>query len=145
MEEESAGLSLLDDEEEAFQEEAGVVDRNYQVQNGENPLVLTLNFTEFWVQVHELPPSLMTETMAKQFGDFLGKFLDYDTSIPIFGLKKYMRIRVCLDVSASLKRKKKIQIGTDMTVYARFKYEKLRITIKGGAKPTECSGEQVAA
>ncbi|KAA3479975.1 reverse transcriptase [Gossypium australe] len=103
MEEELAGLSLLDDEDEAFQEEAAVVDRKYQfclvgrcltdnlgdkrylfqffhevyvqrvisrtpwffnnhllilqrVQNGEDPSVLALNFSEFWVQVHELPP-----------------------------------------------------------------------------------------
>ncbi|KAK5793159.1 hypothetical protein PVK06_034297 [Gossypium arboreum] len=176
MEEELAKLSLLDDEEEAFQEEATVVDQSYQfclvgrcltdsvfhfpslcntiadlwhliggicitnlgdkrylfqlfhdvdvkrvisgtpwffnnhllilqrIQNGENPSILALNFTEFWVQVHELPQSLMTETMAKQFGNFLGNFLDYDTSIPILSLIKYMSIRVCLDVSAPLKR-----------------------------------------
>ncbi|KAH1057122.1 hypothetical protein J1N35_035187 [Gossypium stocksii] len=39
----------------------------------------------------------------------------------------YMQIRVCLDVTASLKRKKKIQIGEASTVYARFKYEKLSL------------------
>ncbi|KAG8492342.1 hypothetical protein CXB51_009675 [Gossypium anomalum] len=38
-----------------------------------------------------------------------------------------MRIRVCLDVSAPLKRKKKIQIGKDTNVYACFQYEKLSL------------------
>ncbi|MBA0834985.1 hypothetical protein Goarm_007298, partial [Gossypium armourianum] len=98
-----------------------------RISNGENPAALELNLTEFWIQVHELPPRLMTESMAKQFGDFCGKFTEYDTFIPSLGLKKYMRIRVCLDVSASLKCKKKVQIGKSMTVYARFKYEKLSL------------------
>lgn len=94
---------------------------------GENPATLALNFTEFWIQVHELPSGIMTKTMAKQFGNFCGKFLQYDTSILSLGLKQYMHIRVFLDVSAPLKRKKKLQIGKTMTVYAKFKYEKLSL------------------
>ncbi|KAG8482718.1 hypothetical protein CXB51_024426 [Gossypium anomalum] len=38
-----------------------------------------------------------------------------------------MRIRIQLDVSTLLKRKKKIQIRKDMIVYAQFKYEKLSL------------------
>ncbi|XP_040971398.1 uncharacterized protein [Gossypium hirsutum] len=98
-----------------------------RIQNGENPSDLVLNFTEFWVQTHELPSSLMNETMANQFGDCLGKFLDFDNSNPVSGNQKYMRIRVRLDVTGPLKRKKKIQIGKGMVVYARFKYEKLSL------------------
>ncbi|KAG8501089.1 hypothetical protein CXB51_003168 [Gossypium anomalum] len=65
--------------------------------------------------------------MAKKFGDFCGKFIEYDTSIPSLGRKKYMHIRIRLDVSAPLKRKKKIQIGKDMIVYAQFNYEKVSL------------------
>lgn len=39
----------------------------------------------------------MSEPMARQFGDFLGKFLDYDTSIPSSSNRNYMRIRVRLE------------------------------------------------
>ncbi|PPR96359.1 hypothetical protein GOBAR_AA24307 [Gossypium barbadense] len=35
---------------------------------GEDPTKLVLNSTEFWIQVHELPPGIMTETMAQQLG-----------------------------------------------------------------------------
>ncbi|MBA0548826.1 hypothetical protein Golob_019898 [Gossypium lobatum] len=94
---------------------------------GINPAVLELNNTEFWIQVHELPPGLMNASMAKQFGDFYGKFIEYDTSIPTLGLQKYLRIRVCLDVTAPLKRKKKVLVGKSMVVYARFKYVKLSL------------------
>ncbi|PPR84660.1 hypothetical protein GOBAR_AA36053 [Gossypium barbadense] len=83
----------------------------HQIQKRENPSVLSLIFSEFWIQVHELPAGLMSEPMARQFSDFLGKFLDYNTSIPSSGNKNYMRIHVLLDVTAPLKRKKKIQVG----------------------------------
>ncbi|KAH1047154.1 hypothetical protein J1N35_037938 [Gossypium stocksii] len=106
MEKDLANLKLLNEEEKAFPEEATIVDRSYQF-------------------CLDLPPELMTETMAKQFGEFLGKFLEYDTSILTLGFKRFMGIHVRLDVSTLLKQKKKIQIGKEMTVYARFQYEKL--------------------
>ncbi|MBA0757993.1 hypothetical protein Gotri_021033 [Gossypium trilobum] len=90
-----------------------------KIPGGENPAALELNFTEFWIQVHELPPGLKTESMAKQFGDFCGKFIEYDTSRPSLGIQNFLRIRVCLDVTAPLKRKKKVLIGKSMIVYAR--------------------------
>ncbi|MFQ6627575.1 hypothetical protein Gotur_006201, partial [Gossypium turneri] len=37
---------------------------------GVNPVVMELNHTEFWIQVHDLPPGLMSVSMAKQLGDF---------------------------------------------------------------------------
>ncbi|MBA0605222.1 hypothetical protein Godav_017814 [Gossypium davidsonii] len=98
-----------------------------KIPGGENPAALELNFTEFWIQVHELPPGLMTELMAKQFGDFCGKFIEYDTSIPSLGIQKFLHILIFLDVTAPLKRKKKVLIRKPMIVYARFKYEKLSL------------------
>ncbi|KAG8476024.1 hypothetical protein CXB51_032867 [Gossypium anomalum] len=72
------------------------------IQKGENPSNIVLNFANFW-------------------------FLEYDTSILTMGLKKFIRICVRLDISSSLKRKKKIQIGKKITVYPRFQYEKLSL------------------
>ncbi|MBA0753581.1 hypothetical protein Gogos_005593, partial [Gossypium gossypioides] len=69
----------------------------------------------------------MNESMARQFGNFCGKFIEYDTSIPTLGSQSYLRTRVCLDVTAPLKRKKKILCGKSLVVYARFKYEKLSL------------------
>ncbi|KAH1128860.1 hypothetical protein J1N35_000238 [Gossypium stocksii] len=77
------------------------------------------------VEIHELPAGLMSESMARQFSDFLGKFLDYDTSISFSSNRTYMRIHVCLDVTTPLKCKKKIEVSGGLIVYAHFKYEKL--------------------
>lgn len=79
----------------------------------ENPMLVPLFASEFWVQIHDLSPGLMSEPMAKQFGNFLGFFLEYDTSIPTMGVQKYMRIRVKLDVNQPLKRRKKIIVDAD--------------------------------
>ncbi|MBA0597693.1 hypothetical protein Gorai_007493 [Gossypium raimondii] len=115
---------------------------------GVNPAMMELNHTEFWIQVHNLPPGLMSASMAKKFGDFCGKFIEYDTFIPTLGLQKYLRVRVCLNVTASLKRKKKVLVGKSMVVYARFKYEKLNsfwlgLIVARGGKTSEHGGEQV--
>ncbi|MBA0548824.1 hypothetical protein Golob_019896, partial [Gossypium lobatum] len=166
MEDALANLRLLDEEEEAIQEDEGAVNGAYQfcqvgrcltdsvvhfpslrntmadlwhpiggiciTELGEKRYLfqffnevdiervvaenraLELNFTELWIQVHKLPLGLMTESMAKQYGDFCGKFIEYDTSIPLLGIQKFLCIRVCLDVTAPLKRKKKVLIGKSM-------------------------------
>ncbi|KAH1074339.1 hypothetical protein J1N35_026667 [Gossypium stocksii] len=98
-----------------------------RIQQGEVPSMLVLNHTEFWIQVHEIPVGMMAESMGQKFGDFLGKFLEYDASSLALGRSSYMRIRVHLDVTAPLKRKKKIQMGDNSTAYVYFKYEKLSL------------------
>ncbi|MBA0790204.1 hypothetical protein Gohar_014868, partial [Gossypium harknessii] len=97
------------------------------IPEGVNPAVMELKFTEFWIQVHDLSPGSMNESMAKQFGNFCGKFLEYDTSIPTLGSQTFLRTIVRLDVTAPLKRKKKVLFGKSLVVNARFKYEKLSL------------------
>ncbi|MBA0803496.1 hypothetical protein Gohar_013704, partial [Gossypium harknessii] len=37
----------------------------------QDPHTLPLHHAKFWVQIHDLPPGLMSETMAGRFGTFL--------------------------------------------------------------------------
>ncbi|MBA0754853.1 hypothetical protein Gogos_019956, partial [Gossypium gossypioides] len=99
----------------------------HRMKPGENPSLVPLIFTEFWVQVHDLPLGLVSETMAKQFGDFLGKFLEHDLSSRLGNSHFFMRIRVQLNVNNSLKRRKKVMVGSNRIFYARFQYEKLSL------------------
>lgn len=69
----------------------------------------------------------MLEAMARQFGNFLGEYMEYDTLISVLGLHKYMSIKTRIDSRLPLKRRKKILVGKDRVVYARFQYEKLSI------------------
>lgn len=78
---------------------------------GEDPLPVPLDFVKFWIQIHDLPSGFMSESLARQFGDFLGRFLGYDSTVSIYGSRNYMRIKAKIDSRLPLKRKKKIQLG----------------------------------
>ncbi|GMI93514.1 hypothetical protein HRI_003020700 [Hibiscus trionum] len=94
---------------------------------GEDPLLVPLNLVNFWVQVHDLPPGLMSEPMARQFGNFVGQFVEYDSKLLISGRKHFMRIKVMINVNQPLKRRKKISLGKERTTYVRFQYERLSL------------------
>ncbi|MBA0862513.1 hypothetical protein Goshw_009504 [Gossypium schwendimanii] len=85
-------------------------------------------YVELWVQTHDLSLGLMSEALVRQFGSFLGSFLDYDAKILMYCAKRYMRIKVQLDVRLLLKRKKKLcwelvgwyMLGLSMKSFAYF-------------------------
>ncbi|MFQ6619409.1 hypothetical protein Gotur_000470 [Gossypium turneri] len=96
----------------------------HHLKQGEDPLEVDLLYTEFWVQIYNLPPGFFTESIAKQFGDFIGVFVEYDTKAIAAGLRSYMLIRVKVDIRQSLKRRKKL-IMAKKEFFVTFKYERL--------------------
>lgn len=50
----------------------------HRLWEGDDPMVVTLFWSDFWVQIHDLSTGLMFEMMAKQFGDFIRSLLEYD-------------------------------------------------------------------
>ena len=50
------------------------------IQPGEYPNLIPLNYIDIWVQVFDLPSSCMSESVGKQLGNYIGSFLEYDTS-----------------------------------------------------------------
>ncbi|KAL4334119.1 hypothetical protein GQ457_07G004660 [Hibiscus cannabinus] len=99
----------------------------HKIQDGEDHALIPLVYSDFWVQVYDLPSGLMSEAIAKQFGNFIGRFLEYDPSQTFIGPSRIMGIKVTLDIRLPLKRKKKIVLRPDSFVYARFQYEKLSL------------------
>ncbi|MBA0863678.1 hypothetical protein Goshw_024327 [Gossypium schwendimanii] len=49
----------------------------HHLTKGEDPVQVLLNHTMFWVQIHNLPLGLMSEGLARQFGNFTGQFIEY--------------------------------------------------------------------
>ena len=67
----------------------------------------------------------MFTQVRKHFGDFVGKFIQYDeTNNTRFGAS-YMRVKVRIDVSRPLKRWKKILLSNGSSSQVLFKYEHL--------------------
>ncbi|KAK5783633.1 hypothetical protein PVK06_038145 [Gossypium arboreum] len=81
------------------------------IQENEDPLSIPLVYSDWWVQIHDLPPGFFRESVAVQFGNFISKFLEYDMKQLSNGYKSFLRIRVKIDVRKLLKRRKKIMIS----------------------------------
>ncbi|MBA0760158.1 hypothetical protein Gotri_022922 [Gossypium trilobum] len=80
----------------------------HSVRKGEDPMVVPLIFVDFWVQIHNLPFGLILEVMGRQFGNFIGTFLEYDMKAMGRGFRGYMRVSVQVDIRDPLKRCNKI-------------------------------------
>lgn len=96
------------------------------LQQGEEPLKVSLIYSPFWVQIHDVPIFLFSEKLAEQSGNFLGDFLEYDGSGRGKENRNYMRIRAKLDIRRPLKRKKQVLFNGRCS-YVRFKYECLSL------------------
>ncbi|MBA0799846.1 hypothetical protein Gohar_010335, partial [Gossypium harknessii] len=91
-----SGLKINDGEEVAWKID---VDAN-------DPVLLL--FVDLWVQIHYISHGLVSKAMATQFGNFMGEFVEYDPKVVMHGIKRFMHIRVKIDICVPLKRKKKI-------------------------------------
>ncbi|KAL4361617.1 hypothetical protein GQ457_04G018150 [Hibiscus cannabinus] len=99
----------------------------HRIFRGEDPVLVPLDYAMFWVQLHDLPSGLVSEVMARLFGNFIGEFVKYDSKRVIIGRKQFLRVKVILNVNYLLKRKKKIDLEKVHTTYARFQYEKVTL------------------
>lgn len=92
---------------------------------GEDPLMVTLNEMEIWIQIYNLPVGFMTEKVGQQLGNFFGRFISYDPSNNASIWREYMRVRIAVDIRYPLKRKKKIIRQNKAEIMVTCKYEKL--------------------
>ncbi|KAK5793398.1 hypothetical protein PVK06_034542 [Gossypium arboreum] len=108
MENDLARLRIEEDEEEVwkFNGEGGKNTPRYEhclvacfftLAENKNQLEVPLVLSYFWVRKHDLPHCFFSEGITKQFGEFLGKFMEYDTKHISGGFRNYMRIKVLID------------------------------------------------
>ncbi|XP_058746288.1 uncharacterized protein At4g02000-like [Vicia villosa] len=79
----------------------------------------------FWIQVHNLPAGMMLEKVGKALGNFAGSFVEYDRNNNTSFWRKYMRLRVRIDVRQSLKKGTKVKNKGGEWCNVLFKYERL--------------------
>lgn len=65
---------------------------------------MSLFHVAFWVQVHNLPLGFMTSTVGTHMRNYIGTFMEYDKSNNTNLWRKYMRLRVSLDVRVLLNK-----------------------------------------
>ncbi|GMI95765.1 hypothetical protein like AT3G31430 [Hibiscus trionum] len=99
----------------------------HKLEKGEDPMVVSLNTSPFWVLVRDVPHGYMLEHFAKVLGNFIGEFMEYDAAAISLGYKGTMRIQASFDIRKPLKRRKKVALNNGGYVYVRFEYEKLQL------------------
>lgn len=73
------------------------------IPQGEEPLNVPLLHLSMWIQLHDLPTGLMSESVGKQLGDFFEEFLEYDHKNNTSIWRECMRVKIKLDVRKPLK------------------------------------------
>lgn len=66
----------------------------HRIQENEDPMFIPLMYSDWWVQIHNLPPRFSRDLMAVQFGNFIGKYLEYDMKQLSNGYRNYLCVRV---------------------------------------------------
>ncbi|GAU35928.1 hypothetical protein TSUD_69610 [Trifolium subterraneum] len=86
---------------------------------------IPLFHVNFWVQIHDVPLGMMLETVGKGLANYIGEFVEYDKNNNTSFWRKYMRVKVRVDVRSPLKIEKKIKLNGGKGGVVKFKYEKL--------------------
>lgn len=116
------------DVEKVLHGEPWVFDRHLvvlQQYDGSSPVQeLSFDRTSFWVQIHNLPFSLMTVEAAISLGESLGIVSIPRDKSEMKGIN-FMRIRVAVDVTKPLCRGKVFTWDQGREQWASFMYERL--------------------
>lgn len=112
---------ILEDDPWAFEQSLLILKR---LNPNELPFEISLDTSEFWVQVHKLPASFFMENIAKAIGTTLEEFIRANKKNFDGTWKSFMRVRVILDITKPLRRKMKLKKGGDW-MWVDFKYERL--------------------
>ncbi|MBA0771738.1 hypothetical protein Gotri_007218 [Gossypium trilobum] len=90
-------------------------------QQGEDSLTVQLTKVDFWIIIHDLSRGFMSKVVVRQLGNFIGNFLEYDTSTIQLGYKGIIRLRgtvKVIDQSERLIRNRSISSsGNSMNNY----------------------------
>ncbi|PQM35493.1 uncharacterized protein Pyn_32763 [Prunus yedoensis var. nudiflora] len=94
--------------------------------DGASPVCeITLNTTDFWIQVHNLPILSMTASVARLIGNRLGSFLEVAQGDDGDCIIRCLRIRVRVDVTKPLWRGMNISFSGIGSKWVDFTYERL--------------------
>lgn len=96
-----------------------------KLQFGENPLTMPIDTMDIWIQVHNLPFGFMNEPMGSLLGNHVGKLLKYDFNNNFGPWRKYMRLRVAMEVTIPLKQCWEFERDGADPVTVFFKYENI--------------------
>ena len=93
------------------------------IQGDEQPSQVNLDTSPFWTRIYNLPFNCRTEAEVKAIASCLGPVIEVD--VDDFGLERFCRVKVLLNVLKPLRRKQRIKRKDGMVVTIEYKYERL--------------------
>lgn len=81
----------------------------HQLQEGEDPQNVLLNYMDIWVQLYDIPNGCFSEKIIQGIGNYVGKLIKTDPANLNRMWKAYAWVRVTMDVTKPLKRKMKLK------------------------------------
>lgn len=94
-----------------------------RMKEGDNPRNVDLNTMDLWVQIYDLKAGFMTERIIKEVGNYIGTFVSSCPSNFVGVWRDFLRVRVTVNVTKSLKRRMKLRKAGDEWFWINFKYE----------------------
>lgn len=96
-----------------------------KLEDREDPHLVTLNKSDIWIQVYDLPKGLISENIFVSIGNSVGSYVKSDPANLNGAWRMYVRIRVTMDVDKPIKRRLKVKREGDEWSWVNFKYERL--------------------
>jgi len=98
---------------------------------GEDLVFISMTKTNIWVQVHQLPFGFMDMCVDALVGSHIGQMVKYDDENNYDPWRKYMRVRVKIDMEEPLKQDQVIERGEGDVMKEPLKRVKVRKTTRG--------------
>lgn len=86
---------------------------------------LSITEAKFWVRIHVLPFMARNEFMGDLIGNVLGRAKEVDLDEGKIEWGEFIRVRVTLDITKPLLRRKRLAIAEKELVWITFSYERL--------------------
>ncbi|XP_074323477.1 uncharacterized protein LOC141660391 [Apium graveolens] len=97
-----------------------VMDR---LRDGDDPK--TVEIQNLWVQLHGMRPGFMSQHVATDIGNYVGRYIDGDPNNFVGVWRKYLRIRVSLPLDIPIKQRMKLKKSETDWCWVTFKYESI--------------------
>ena len=81
----------------------------YRLKEGDNSKTVEIKNIDFWVQLHDMNASFMSQRFAKDVDNYIGNYIDGDPDNFIGVWREFLRIRVSIPLDIPIKRRMKLR------------------------------------
>lgn len=89
---------------------------------GDDPRTVKIQNIDLWVQLHGMRPGFMSQRVATDIGNYVGRYIDGDPNNFVGVWREYLRIRVSLPLDIPIKRRMKLKKSETDWCWVTFKY-----------------------